>query len=149
VDDKRKYISTPVAARIFNLERTYAAKLAREAHDSGNPFPVRRGKSWEAPEEEWAKIFRPADKKIRKPRPVAVHKSSQEEEIEPDRGISCAKAAIKYGISPSWATRLARRAKKKGYKWPQKAGRHWVAPFERWMEIFEDEELRAWKKTKN
>jgi len=144
-NDPRKYISTPVAAKKFNLERTYAAKLAREAHEKGNPFPIQRGKSWEAPEEEWAKIFHPLEKKIRKPRPA---RPVYQEKNDPDPGISCAKAAKIHGISPSWATRLARRANQKGYVWPRKAGRHWVAPYEEWAKIFEDDKLRSWKKTK-
>lgn len=142
-----KYIPTPEAARKFGLTREYAAKLAKESHLAGNPFPVKRGRSWQAPLEEWAKILHPSDKKIRKPRKLHCKPSKNENNMQIEMYTS-AEAARVFGISTSWSSRLARRAAKKGYQWPRWENGQWLAPLDRWEKIFSDPSLRAWIRKK-
>lgn len=142
----REYITAPEAAKRFGLNRQYATRLAREWKEAGNPFPVKRGRSWEAPEEEWSKIFHPPNKKLRKSRKEWVEPTNRYPLNDP--GISCSRAARKFGLSSSWAVRLSQRARKKGYRWPQKQGHQWIAPVDEWERIFNDPGLRRWKRKK-
>lgn len=138
---QEKYITTTEAAKIFDLHPEYAARLAKEAYRRGDPYPVKRGRPYEAPLEAWEKILTPPGKVARKPRKrVATEKGSTQE--DPDKGISCSKAARKYGISPSWAARLSKRAQDKCYDWPKWDKGQLIAPYLEWVRIFEDPELR-------
>ncbi|PTM52188.1 hypothetical protein [Desmospora activa] len=138
------YITTPEAAKLFGLNHSYAAKLARESHKAGNPYPIKRGLPWEATVEQWEKIFNPPKKQRRKSRRKV--KSSELKGSRPIEGISCAKAAKRLGMSYSWAYRLSQRAVQRRYPWPKRAGKQWIAPLEEWEKIFRDPFLREWER---
>lgn len=142
-----RYISTPEAAKLFGLDRRYCAKLAKEAKRSSSHFPVRRGKSWEAPLSEWSKILKPKNKTLRKKRKERTLEV-KESNLQQYEAVSCARAAAHFGISRSWAAKLANRAVKKGYTRPRKEGNQWIALLDEWEVVFQDPDLRAWKKEK-
>lgn len=140
-----RYIPTPEAAKKEGIGRRQAARLARESFRAGNPFPVKRGRAYEAPLSEWKKIFRPQGKVLRKPR--NQYKFASENQ-DPDQGYSCSRAARIEGVSTSWAIRLAQRAVKRGYDWPKWESGQWIAPLPEWKRIFNDPKLVKWKKTR-
>lgn len=142
----REYITSLEAARRFGLDRYYVTRLARESRKAGNSYPVKRGRSWEATEEEWAKILNPRDKKVRKTRKRQI--GLTDKNFAGDPGVSCTRAAEKLGVSSSWARKLAQRAKKKGFQWPEKQNSQWIAPLDEWRRIFEDPSLRQWRRKK-
>ncbi|SDW76407.1 hypothetical protein SAMN05444487_10638 [Marininema mesophilum] len=142
-----EYITTTDASKLFRLEKSYIARLAREAKERGEEFPVKRGRAWEAPLDKWEVILKPVNKKVRKTRKHIEITSNGHEEIREMQAnwISCSKAAERYGISNSWACRLARRAVKQGSTWPRKYGSQWIAAYGEWIQIFEETSIRSCK----
>lgn len=144
-DKKEEYISTIEVAKLFDFHPAYVAKLARKARSEGNIYPIKRGRIWEAPLQEWKRILCPSDKVLRKKRPEI---ESDFKSSPPDQGISCKKAAGKYGLSQSWAAELATRARKRGYEWPKKIRGQCIAPYEEWVKIFELDNLKTHSRRK-
>ena len=144
-ENEEKYITTPKAAKLFGLERQYAARLAKEAIKRGDPFPVKRGRAYEAPPSEWDKILNPTDKVKRKARKNRIKNTVIGSQQDKSNEMSCSKAARKYGISPSWAARLSKRAQKRGDEWPIWEGGQLIAPYPEWVKLFQDQSLRLKK----
>jgi hypothetical protein len=139
---KDGYITAAEAARKLGLNPEYAAQLARRSHQTGNPWPQKKGRYWYAPMAEWTKILSPKDKVKRKRRKNVQVKESK----VTDNLVTAAEAARFFGISRGWAATLARRSRQAGNPWPQKMGRFWMAPFDEWKWIFESDLLKSWSR---
>jgi hypothetical protein len=130
-----KYITAAEAAKLYGLNRHYAARLAKKAASNQEAkWPVKKGRTWIAPVAEWEKILNPKGVHIRKKRKkeILVKEKKSKETL-----ISASEAGRKLGVSKSWASVLAKRSQKKGYKWPQKVGNMWLAPLNEWENIFQ------------
>lgn len=134
----RKYITAAEAAKIFGLNRHYAARLAQRSNKNGQKWPVKQGRTWIAPISEWEKIFNPKGVHIRKKRKkeMLVKENKSKETLL----ISASEAGRQLGYSKSWASVLAKRSRKKGSQWPQKVGNMWLAPLNEWENIFQKKE---------
>ena len=139
---KEKYITAAEAARKYGLSNSYVAKLAKRAKQQGEPLPKKDG-AWLAPVDVWDRLINSPEIIPRKKRKkLHISESSDiDEEL-----ISAAKAAKKYGISSNWAAKLARRSKEQGFKYPQKVGTVWMAPYHEWVKVFKSKKLKKWTK---
>lgn len=139
------YITASEAAQLFGFTRFYGAKLAKMAHKAGKPFPIKVGRSWMAPISEWEKIFNDPNIKQRRPR-KKLHSPPVSKNEPKKRLITASQAANECGISSNWASKLAKRSQRKGYEWPKKMGRFWMAPLEEWIKVFNSDELKKWSR---
>jgi hypothetical protein len=145
VDDK--YITASQAARLFGFSRFYGSKLSKLAQKKGRPFPKKIGRSWMAPISEWEKIFNDPDIQPRKER-KSVPKSKASGVSTRTDLITATTAAQILGCSPSWMMILAKRGKERGFEWPKKIGRFWLATKEDWEKIYSSTELKSWSKSR-
>lgn len=59
--------------------------------------------------------------------------------------ITATEAAEIFGITDSWAYKLAKRSNDKGFQWPVKKGNYWLAPKEEWEKILSPSDLQLRK----
>lgn len=142
MDDQRLY-SSPEAAEIFGLDRSYVSRRAKKAFKEKRAWPLLRGKTYEATLAGWDQILNNKETVQRKQRKRVVE-FGNDKAVEDT--ISARRAAKVHKISPSWCRELGRRAKKRNYKWPvwDEKRKIWVAPTEQWKKIIENPKLRKW-----
>lgn len=133
-----EYITTAQAAKIYGINRHYAARLAKRSHELGNEWPIKSGRTWLAPVNEWEKILNPKGIYIRKKRQKVLNNEGRS--MSPL--VSASEAARCFGYCKSWVSTLARKSVENGYEWPKKVGNMWMAPVEKWEEILFSTKLK-------
>lgn len=140
-----EYITASEAAELFGFSRFYGAKLSRIARKKNKPYPVKIGRAWMAPVEEWEKIFN--DPEI-SPRKERKRVKTLKDHTFDEKLITASEAGKIFGYSANWSIKLAKRSHLAGFAWPKKMGRYWLAPLEEWEKIFSSDQLKAWSKKK-
>lgn len=151
-DSGHKLYTAPEAAEYFGLNRQYVTRRAREAFREGKPWPIRRGKPYEATLAGWDQILNESKRVKRKKRKRSVERKELANEGKQPPSpplISASAASKKVGYSARWLNELGKRARENFYSpWPQwdENRRIWVAPLKQWQKIGEDPRLRSWMK---